>query len=77
MTEKDRVILDFADEFEKKFIQQIRTRTNLLILKEKSKFVVNSISILKARRQALIKEFLNISVNAKENRTTGLRSLKN
>ncbi len=34
------------------------TRTNLLLLKEKSRSVVNSISILKARKQALIKEFL-------------------
>ncbi len=35
------------------------TRTNLLILKDKSASVVNSVSILKARRQALIQEFLN------------------
>lgn len=35
------------------------TRTNLLILKDKSKSVINSIGILKARRQALIKEFLD------------------
>jgi V/A-type H+-transporting ATPase subunit D len=35
------------------------TRTNLLLLKEKSKSISNSISILKARRQALIQEFLN------------------
>jgi V/A-type H+-transporting ATPase subunit D len=34
------------------------TRTNLLLLKEKSSSVVNSIGILKARRQALIQEFL-------------------
>jgi len=34
------------------------TRTNLLNLKEKAESVKNSISILKARRQALIKEFL-------------------
>jgi V/A-type H+/Na+-transporting ATPase subunit D len=34
------------------------TRTNLLLLKEKSRSVVNSIAILKARKQALIKEFL-------------------
>jgi len=34
------------------------TRTNLLMLKEKSRSVVNSIGILKARKQALIKEFL-------------------
>ena len=34
------------------------TRTNLLILKEKSRSVANSIGILKARRQALVREFL-------------------
>ncbi len=34
------------------------TRTNLLLLKEKSRSVINSIGILKARKQALIKEFL-------------------
>ncbi len=34
------------------------TRTNLLLLKDKSRSVVNSIAILKARKQALIKEFL-------------------
>jgi V/A-type H+/Na+-transporting ATPase subunit D len=34
------------------------TRTNLLLLKDKSRSVVNSIGILKARKQALIKEFL-------------------
>lgn len=34
------------------------TRTNLLILKEKSRSVTNSIGILKARRQALVREFL-------------------
>ena len=38
------------------------TRTNLLILKEKSKSVINSIGILKARRQALIREFLKTTV---------------
>lgn len=38
------------------------TRTNLLILKEKSKSVFNSIGILKARRQALIREFLNTTL---------------
>ncbi|MDP3298228.1 MAG: V-type ATP synthase subunit D [Thermodesulfovibrionia bacterium] len=38
------------------------TRTNLLLLKEKSKSISNSISILKARRQALIQEFLNTTV---------------
>lgn len=38
------------------------TRTNLLMLKEKSRSVVNSIGILKARKQALIKEFLAASV---------------
>lgn len=35
------------------------TRTNLLLYKERSQSVVNSIGILKARRQALIQEFLN------------------
>jgi V/A-type H+-transporting ATPase subunit D len=34
------------------------TRTNLLLLKEKSSSVINSAGILKARRQALIQEFL-------------------
>lgn len=34
------------------------TRTNLLLLKEKVHSVANSIGILKARRQALIREFL-------------------
>lgn len=38
------------------------TRTNLLLLKSKSKSVTNSISILKARKQALIKEFLTTSL---------------
>jgi V/A-type H+-transporting ATPase subunit D len=38
------------------------TRTNLLLLKEKSRSVVNSIGILKARKQALIKEFLAATV---------------
>jgi len=35
------------------------TRTNLLLLKEKVGTVFNSIGILKARRQALMKEFFN------------------
>jgi V/A-type H+-transporting ATPase subunit D len=34
------------------------TRTNLLLLKDKRRSVANSISILKARKQALIREFL-------------------
>jgi V/A-type H+-transporting ATPase subunit D len=34
------------------------TRTNLLLLKEKSRSVSNSIGILRARKQALIREFL-------------------
>jgi V/A-type H+-transporting ATPase subunit D len=34
------------------------TRTNLLMLKDKRKSVINSIGILRARKQALIKEFL-------------------
>jgi V/A-type H+-transporting ATPase subunit D len=38
------------------------TRTNLLLLKEKSRSVVNSIGILKARRQALIREFLSTTI---------------
>ncbi len=38
------------------------TRTNLLLLKEKSRSISNSISILKARRQALIQEFLNTTL---------------
>ncbi len=37
------------------------TRTNLLLLKEKSRSVSNSIGILKARKQVLIKEFLETS----------------
>jgi len=37
------------------------TRTNLLLLKEKSASVVTSIGILKSRRQALIIEFLKTS----------------
>jgi V/A-type H+/Na+-transporting ATPase subunit D len=35
------------------------TRTNLLILRDKARSVVNSMNILKARKQALIKEFLD------------------
>lgn len=38
------------------------TRTNLLLLKDKAQSVTNSIGILKARRQALIKEFLNTTL---------------
>lgn len=38
------------------------TRTNLLLLKEKSHSVANSVGILKGRRQALIREFLNTSL---------------
>lgn len=38
------------------------TRTNLLLLKEKSRSVLNSIGILKARKQALIREFLAATV---------------
>jgi V/A-type H+-transporting ATPase subunit D len=38
------------------------TRTNLLLLKDKSRSVVNSIGILKARKQALIKEFLTATL---------------
>ncbi|MCX7793767.1 MAG: V-type ATP synthase subunit D [Thermodesulfovibrionales bacterium] len=38
------------------------TRTNLLILREKATSVRNSISILKARRQALMREFLETAI---------------
>lgn len=38
------------------------TRTNLLLLKEKAVSVSNSTGILKARRQALIREFFNTSL---------------
>lgn len=38
------------------------TRTNLLLLKDKARSVINSIGILKARKQALIKEFLAATV---------------
>lgn len=38
------------------------TRTNLLILREKAVSVKNSISILKARRQALMREFLETAI---------------
>src|SRR5512140_2607294 len=38
------------------------TRTNLLLLKDKSRSVKNSIGILKARKQALVKEFLAATV---------------
>ncbi len=38
------------------------TRTNLLLLKDKSRSVANSVGILKARRQALIREFLATSL---------------
>jgi len=37
------------------------TRTNLLLLKEKARSVTGSIGILKARRLALIREFLATS----------------
>ena len=37
------------------------TRTNLLLLKEKARSVQNSTGILKARRQALIRELLATS----------------
>ena len=38
------------------------TRTNLLLLRDKARSVVNSIGILKARRQALIREFLTTTL---------------
>lgn len=44
------------------------TRTNLLLLKEKSSSVYNSIGILKSRRQALIIEFLKTSAPYLESR---------
>jgi V/A-type H+-transporting ATPase subunit D len=44
------------------------TRTNLLLLKEKSSSVSNSIGILKSRRQALIMEFLKTSTPYLESR---------
>lgn len=37
------------------------TRTNLLLLKEKSRSVAGSVGILKARRLALVREFLAVS----------------
>ena len=46
------------------------TRTNLLLIKEKSSSVSNSIGILKSRRQALIIEFLNTSKPYLESRKT-------
>ena len=46
------------------------TRTNLLLLKEKSSSVANSIGILKSRRQALIIEFLKTSAPYLESRKT-------
>ena len=46
------------------------TRTNLLLLKEKSSSVSNSIGILKSRRQALIIEFLKTSTPYLESRRT-------
>ena len=44
------------------------TRTNLLLLKEKSSSVSNSVGILKSRRQALIIEFLKTSTPYLESR---------
>jgi len=44
------------------------TRTNLLLLKDKSSSVINSIGILKSRRQALIIEFLKTSTPYLESR---------
>lgn len=38
------------------------TRTNLLLLREKARSVSNSVGILKARRQALIREFLTATL---------------
>lgn len=50
------------------------TRTNLLLLREKSTSVGNSIGILKSRRQALIAEFLKSSAPYLQSRKT-LRQL--
>jgi V/A-type H+-transporting ATPase subunit D len=50
------------------------TRTNLLTLKEKAGSVVNSMRILKARKQALIKEFLDTTRPFLRSRTE-LRSI--
>jgi V/A-type H+-transporting ATPase subunit D len=47
------------------------TRTNLLLLKEKSASIENSISILTARRQALIREFLDTSLPFMRSREEG------
>ena len=44
------------------------TRTNLLLLKERTSSVFNSIAILKSRRQALIIEFLKTSTPYLESR---------
>ena len=44
------------------------TRTNLLLLKDKSRAVHNSIGILKARRQALIRELLAVTTPFLESR---------
>lgn len=38
------------------------TRTNLLILKDKARSVINSIELLKARRNALMREFLKTTL---------------
>ncbi len=38
------------------------TRTNLLVLKDKAHSVINSIELLKARRNALMKEFLKTTL---------------
>ena len=58
------------------------TRTNLLLLKDKSRSVVRSMGILKARKQALIKEFLAATIpflrsreDIRESYGTGLREL--
>ncbi|MBI1919941.1 MAG: V-type ATP synthase subunit D [Geobacter sp.] len=39
------------------------TRTNLLLLRDKTRSVVNSVGILKGRRQALIQEFLSSTLH--------------
>lgn len=45
------------------------TRSNLLILKDKFRSVANSIGILKARRQALVREFIITSLPFLQERT--------
>ena len=46
------------------------TRTNLLLTREKSRSVVNSVAILHARHQALMREFLALSAPFLQSRDT-------